>query len=78
MLKPQVQSIIKKSLNSDSHDVRLQMLLNIADFLAAEEAKALSGASTKSKPKKTKKPKQGNYGPLILCELFVTMSSDTA
>lgn len=54
MLKSHVQTIIRKGLSSESHEVRLQMLLNISDFLAAEEAKALS--ATAGKNKKSKKP----------------------
>ena len=55
MLKSHVQTIIRKGLSSESHEVRLQMLLNISDFLAAEEAKALSATAGKNK-KKSKKP----------------------
>jgi hypothetical protein len=61
MLKPHVQAIIKKGLSSESPEVRLQMLLNISDFLAAEEAKALSASAGKNKNKK-KSAKPGTCG----------------
>jgi hypothetical protein len=54
MLKPHVQAIIKKGLASESYEVRLQMLLNISEFLAAEEAKALSATAGKQQKKSAK------------------------
>jgi hypothetical protein len=68
MLKSHVQTIIRKGLSSESHEVRLQMLLNISDFLAAEEAKALSATAGKNK-KTSKKP--GAWGVAGACSFSI-------
>ncbi len=47
MLKPHAQMIMKEAFKSELPDVRLQLLLNISDYLSTEEARlsALANSS---------------------------------